>query len=283
VPVDRVLGRWPRSALTPQEPETDALPEQAAAVWRGIVRTAVLVIVLQSVLHLIDAAAFDLRIERLDADRDLSVWSWAGSAAELMAGSGAALLLVLTPRRWKTFGFLTLVFVFFSMDDTVQVHERLSHVLDRFPDWSWIPRRVVWPVLYAPLMLVTCALLWRMSGAMNGLCRRSARGGLVLLGIAVVLEFAVSTAIIKAGYGRTDDDTRVGGMLYEYEVVVEEALELGGWLLIAAGLIATALDVLVWQVRTGAGSLARTAGTSPGRSVGDGPRTGAPPAAGTIP
>jgi hypothetical protein len=266
---DRILGRWRPSDLAPGESEAVTLTEEPATVFGAIMWVTVVMVVLQCLLHLLDAAVFDLRIDRLDADNDRSVWSWAGSAAELMAAVGAGLLVVVAPGRWKWLAFLTVVFTFFSMDDSVQVHERLSHVLDAFPGGPPIPRRVVWPVLYAPLMLVTYVLTWRLSGAMAGRCRRAVRGGLVMLGLAVVLEFAVSTVIIKAGYGRIAHDTRVGSMLYEYEVIVEEALELAGWLLIAAALIATGLDLLVRRVRTRADALAYAAEPPRRRPVDD--------------
>jgi hypothetical protein len=56
-------------------------------------------------------------------------------------------------------------------------------------------------------------------------------------------------------------------MLYEYEVIVEEALELGGWLLIAAALIATGLDLLVRRVRPRVAPAARTVEASEQRPV----------------
>jgi hypothetical protein len=245
---DRIVGRWPRSSLAPGESEAGPLTGEPAAVFRGIVWLAIVMVALQCVLHLVDAAVFDLQIERLDADSDKSVWSWTGSAAELMAALGAALLLLAAPGRWKWLAFLSVVFAFFSMDDTVRVHEALGN-LGVFHA-AHISGRFVWPILYAPLMVVTYVQLWRVSGAMAERCRRSVRGGLVMLGVAIVLEFALSTVIIKAGFGRIADDARVGSMLYEYEVIVEEALELGGWLLIAAALIATGLDLLIRRVRT---------------------------------
>ena len=215
-------------------------------MFRGILWLAALGVVLQSLLHLVDAVFFDLRIDRLDADRDQSVWSWTGSSAELMAALGALLLLVLAPRRWKALGFLTLAFAFFSMDDTARIHEALGNL--PFLKATGLSARIVWPLLYAPLMLAVYVVLWRVTGAMAQRCRRATISGLVLLGVAVVLELAASTALIKAGYGRIDDGSRVGSMIYELEVVVEEALELGGWLLIAAAVIATALDLLVRRV-----------------------------------
>jgi hypothetical protein len=254
---DRIFGRWPRSHLAPGESEAAPLTEDAATAFRSIVRVTIVVVVLQCLLHLVDAAVFDLRIGRLDADSDRSVWSWTGSAAELMAALGAGLLMVVAPGRWKWLAFLTVVFAFFSMDDTVQVHERLSHILDGFPGGPPIPRRALWPILYAPLMLLTYILMWRVSGAMAQRCRAAVRGGLVMLGVAIVLEFAVSTLIIRAGYGRVAHDTRVGSMLYEFEVIVEEALELAGWLLIAAAFIATGLDLLSRRARIMAGALAQ--------------------------
>ena len=242
---DRLVGRWPEDALAPGEPAR-ALSAEPSTVFRGLLRIAVLLVVLQTFVHLADAAAFDLRIDRLDADRDQSVWSWTGSAAELVSALGAALLVVVAPARWRTLAFLALVFTFLSMDDTVQVHERLSHILDRFG--TPIPRRMVWPIIYAPLMLAAYVLLWRVSGAMAERCRQAVRSGLVMLGVSIVLEFAVSTLLIRAGFHRVQEDTRTGSMVYELEVVVEEALELAGWLLIGAALTATGLELLIGRV-----------------------------------
>jgi hypothetical protein len=258
--VDRLVGRWTRDDLTPGEPGVDTLSAEPSQVLRGLVRAAVVLVVLQTLVHLVNAAAFDLRIDRLDADRDGSVWSWAGSAAELTSALGAGLLLVVAPARYRALAFLALVFTFLSMDDTVQVHERLSHILDRFG--TPIPRRMVWPIIYAPLMLAAYVLLWRVSGAMVDRCRRAVRSGLVMLGLSIVLEFAVSTLLIQLGYHRVAEDTRTGSMVYELEVVVEEALELAGWLLIGAALVATGLELLMQRVRRSAG----TAGTSTPRS-----------------
>jgi hypothetical protein len=243
---DRVAGRWPRDVLSSDQSEP-VLTEEPAAVFSALVRVALVLVTLQTVLHLVNAVVFDLRIDRLDADGEQTVWSWAASAAELTAALGPVLLLVLVPRRWKSLGFLALAFAFFSMDETVQIHERLAN-LGLF-NAAGISGRFVWPVLYAPVMLITFVLLWRVSGALVQRCRSSVRTGLVLLGVAVVLEFAVSTVLVSTGHGRVDGDTRVGSLLYELEVVAEEGAESGGWLLIAAGLIAGGLDVLVRRAR----------------------------------
>lgn len=244
---DRILGRWPRSLLVEGDAGTAELDPEPAVAFRIIVWSTVALVVLQSVLHLVDAAVFDLQIARLDADSDKSVWSWLGSASELTAAFGAALLLLGVPGRRRSLIFLTLVLGFFSMDDTVRIHEGLGN-LGLFAS-TGLSARVLWPLIYAPLLVLTCTQLWRTSGAMVERCRYAVRGGLVMLAVAVVLEFFASTLIIKAGAGRVADDTRVGSMLYELEVVVEEALELGGWLLIAAGLVATGLDVLIKRAR----------------------------------
>jgi hypothetical protein len=240
---DRILGRWPRAHLVEGESEPGELTKEAATAFTSIIRVAAVLVAVQCALHLVDAAVLDLRITRLDADSDKSVWSWLGSASELTAAFGAALLMVAAPVRWRWLGFLTLVFGFFSMDDAVRVHEGLGN-LPLFAD-AGLSARLVWPALYAPLLLITCIQVWRVSGGMTARCRLAARGGLVALGLAVVLEFALSTVLVKGGLGRSVNDTRVGSMLYEYEVIVEEALELAGWLLVAAGLIATGVDLLV--------------------------------------
>ena len=267
---DRAAGRWPSHVLERGEGDV-GLTDEPATVFRGILWLAALGVGLQSLLHLVDAVFFDLRIDRLDADRDQSVWSWTGSSAELMAALGALLLLVLAPRRWKALGFLTLAFTFFSMDDTVRVHEALGNL--PFFKATGLSARIVWPLLYAPLMLAVYVVLWRVTGAMAERCRRATISGLVCLGVAVVLEFAASTALVKTGYGRLDHGSRVGSMLYELEVVAEEALELGGWLLIAAAMIATAVELLARRVATraasvGAGAAAgQTPAGEPERSV----------------
>jgi hypothetical protein len=239
-----MIGGWPGKA---GDADVGQLADEPAKAFRGLMVLTVVMVVLQSVLHLVDVG-FDLQIDRLNADDDRSIWSWTGSAAELMAALGAGLMLVLPSVPRKPIIFLALVLAFFSIDDTVQVHEQLSHVLERFPRWTGLPPRMVWPILYSPVMLATCAMLWRISVAMVERCGRALRGGVVMLGFAVLLEFGVGAVSLDLGSGRFDT-AGATSMGYACEVVAEEGLELAGWLLIAASLIATDLDLLIRQVR----------------------------------
>jgi hypothetical protein len=125
---------------------------------------------------------------------------------------------------------------YFSLDDAVLIHEKIAGALDFFPHSS----RIIWPLLYLPLLVGLTIQLWRIAEAQPGpRVRVLVRGGLVALVVAVLLEGG-SPLLFALGQGE-------GSIGYELEVAVEEGLEMTGWLWITGG-IAIAL---VQRLRNG--------------------------------
>jgi hypothetical protein len=90
--------------------------------------------------------------------------------------------------------------------------------------------RILWPVLFLPLLGLVFVLLLRVSKEARPPCRRLLRLGLGLLVTAVVLE-SLSFLILAV-----DETER--SWLYFTEVAFEEGAELGGWILTAFALTA---------------------------------------------
>jgi hypothetical protein len=213
------------------EPDSDTDPTAnpleprvlRAGVWLTIAAVAV-----QTILHLGNIVSFDRSFTLLDVDSDLSLWAWASTAAEAAAAATAALLAVL-PRRiaWRLV-LLAALLAFLSADDILALHERISvEQLGPIPHAA----RLVWVVVWAPILGLTGLLLFFESRRVPSSIGRLVIRGLVMLAVAVVME-AATPILFALGFDH-------GSLPYEAEAVVEEGLELAGFLLIWTGLAAT--------------------------------------------
>ena len=197
------------------------IPEQLL-VW-GL-NIAVVVVVVQTIGHLVDWLATDLDIVLLNADSDQSIYPWIPVVAIFTGALALFLQNLITPatgfRRW-----LPLVLAYLSLDEMVALHERLTTILKRL-HIAIAHAREIWPVLYLPLMAATAIALWRLARTMSPRARRFVQCGLVFLATAVVLE-ALSAKLVD-----------VHPTAYQIEVIVEQDLELAGWTLIGTALLA---------------------------------------------
>lgn len=188
-------------------------------------------LLVQTAMHLTNFVVFDGDINGLDADEDFSAPSWAGISATFVAGTGA-LLLGLVLRR-GVFYALAGLFTFLSFDDFMRVHEKIGEVgtvvgISEEEELG----RVIWPLLFLPLLAAGAALIWIAANQFSGRASWLIRAGLFLLASAIVLE-ASSSALFQLGYEH-------GSWLYQIEVVLEEGSELVGWTWIATALLAVA-------------------------------------------
>jgi hypothetical protein len=194
------------------------------------VYTAVAVTVFQTVGHLYDWLATGLDIILLNADHDQAIYAWVPTTAIFMAALALFLQQQVRPvqgfRRW-----VPAILAYLSLDEMVALHERVLKVLDKL---SITPShgRVIWPVLYLPMLAATTIVLWRMARTMTPRAGSFVRVSLVMLATAVVLE-AASVALV-------DDYENA----YQVEVIVEQNLELAAWTLLGAALLSTAVRVL---------------------------------------
>lgn len=160
------------------------------------------------VAALVQSAAYGIYLavggELLNVDSDDSLFTWVSSMLTFTAA-----LLLLERRPVRLWAALAAAVALLSADDMLAIHEQVDRHVGPFP---------AWPLVFGPLLMFVFAGLWPVA---------SVRLGLLLLVAAVGCEFA--TAAVFA----LDDE---GGWLYHAEALVEEALELAGWVLIVLGL-----------------------------------------------
>lgn len=188
---------------------------------------------LQGVLHLANLG-LDRRFSLLDADSDFSAFAWTSSATTAAAAFAALLLAALLSRR--SLALLGLVLAFFSLDDIVALHERVGTLDERLdlPEKLQL-QRLVWVIVFMPLLAVAAVLLWRSAADAGGRTGDVVRAGLVLLVAAVAFE-AATPVLFHFDWGQNS-------IPYETEVVFEEGCEVAGWILVASGLGAFACAV----------------------------------------
>jgi hypothetical protein len=191
-------------------------------------------LLIQTAMHLTNFVVFDGDINGLDADEDFSAASWAGISATFVAGTGA-LLLGLVLRR-GVFYALAGLFTYLSFDDFMRVHERVAELGTVGIGKEEELGRVIWPLLFMPLLVAGAALIWIAANQFSGRASWLIRGGLLLLVSAVVLE-ASSAVLFQLGYEQLT-------WPYQIEVVLEEGCELVGWTWIATALLAVACIAL---------------------------------------
>jgi hypothetical protein len=183
--------------------------------------------VVQASLHLLDVYAFGGTVAAIDSDNagEGNVFTWASSSATLTAAVFCVLLLL--AERRAALGFLAAVLALFSLDDALALHERAAPAFLEAVGADVRFSRVAWPVLLLPLMAFVALAIWRRAATTTWDERRVLRGAILLLGLAIVLELALFPA---------PDGSRARQLLEPPFVAAEESIELGAWILLAAGL-----------------------------------------------
>jgi hypothetical protein len=198
------------------------------------VALAVAAVVVQATMHFVDVYVLDRQLNLINADDEANIPTWASASAAFVAATAALVLAVASEKRRAPYGLLAAVLGFMSLDDAVQVHERIVH--ERVNSFGPIDEaaRVVWPLVYLPLLILGLVLLVVAARDVTARARASVFVGLGLLVAAVGLELA-GTLLLELGATKTS-------FVYAVQVVVEEGLELAGWILIAVGLLAGAIE-----------------------------------------
>ena len=199
----------------------------------GIAVAAVGVVV-QTASHLFQAFVAP-SLDELSADRDDNAFAWA-SAVAMFAGAVAAFVLYALQRRRGLLA-LAVLLAFLSLDDIATVHETIGSRSESVLGLASYAGRIVWIVLYLPLLVLGVVLLVRLALEASPRARRVILVGLGLLGAGVAAE-AATYLTYAAGYGE-------GTTLDTLEVAVEEGAELAGWILIGAALVAHACATLL--------------------------------------
>jgi hypothetical protein len=185
---------------------------------------------LQTTVHLLNAALG--ASPQLDVNAEGNAMTWASSVATFAAAFAAGLHATLLGKRRRTFILLAGVFAFFSLDDAILLHERLSERVLGLVGVSVSWDSVLWPALYLPAAGLAFLLLFAVARTAPARAGRFLVAGLVLLATAVAAEALsapASTPETAAGWGHV------------LEGAYEEGAELAGWILIAAGLTVVTL------------------------------------------
>jgi hypothetical protein len=210
----------------------------AAFVVRVGFRIAVVAMLVLAAAHLGNEFVLDGRVEGLDADVEGNVFTWASSTATFAVAFCAALHAAAVEKQRREFTVLAALTLWFSMDDVAIIHERVAHKIgeDLFGLSDAIAVRL-WLILYLPLLVLAALVLWRIADEAQPPAGRSVRLGLGLLVASIPVEIvgALTRELAEEG-------TNVPN---ELRIALEEGLELGGWILVAAGLTAILCSALM--------------------------------------
>jgi len=181
----------------------------------------------QSLLYLLDH--FVLGTSLFNEDAAAAFERIAGGLAVGACAVAAAVLAVVEPAGRRRAGTLAVLTLYFTIDKAFGVHELIARgILDGLGVEN-VGIAPVWMVLYAPIVGFAALLILRIQSRSPSAVRRVTNIGVAALGAALAVQ-AVWVLARRA--------TVPGGGAHVVEVVLEEGLELAGWLLVATGLAA---------------------------------------------
>jgi hypothetical protein len=161
----------------------------------------------------------------LDVTCETSLWTWLSVAAALLAGLAGCALGAL--RRERGSWFAGVLFLYLSADDACQIHERLGHLVQPLAQGKSV---FAWVLVFGPVFaLLGLAAVAALARTLRG-DRRAWLGilaGFACLAAALGLELLERRLIVSGA-------TLRGFPLQRYTILIEEALELAGPLLVLA-------------------------------------------------
>jgi hypothetical protein len=210
----------------------------AAFVVRIGIPIAVVAVLVQTAAHLGNEFLLDDRVEGLDADVEGNSFTWASAVATFTVSLAAALHAAAFGRQRREFSVLAGLALWFSLDDVAIIHERVALKLGEdllgMPDYLAVR---LWLILYLPLLLLAGLVLWRIAQEAQPPADGAVLLGLGLLVASIPVELAGAVTRKLAEDGTDVPET--------FRVAIEEGLELGGWILLAAGLTAILCSALM--------------------------------------
>jgi hypothetical protein len=204
----------------------------ASRTLRAATLIAILGVVVQTTAHLTNAFVLDGEFLQLDADAEGTAFAWASSVAVFSGALAAFLHALFWEEERRSLLIAALVLTFLSLDEIIQVHERIGLFVggDLLGFGDYVAVRL-WLVLYAPLLIVLAVLLLRSAELLPEDATRTLRYGLAALVTAIALEgVGLPTKWLKSEQAVSWPDT--------IRIAAEEAAELAGWILVSASLIA---------------------------------------------
>lgn len=206
-----------------------AFQHRCADDVRRLITTGVLLaclaVVVQTALYLVHVYALDRSVAMFDLEEGGLV-TWATSSATFSAGVVALLLSFVDSSQRLRGPAIGLGTVFISFDDAVFLHERIAFGITgalTIPD-SYA--QIIWPSLYFPLLIAVAVLLVQLARD------TPSAHSLIVLGL---LGLATAVVLEIAGIALDQAHVHPESWLWTVEIVVEEGLELAGWILITTG------------------------------------------------
>lgn len=199
---------------------------------RAGVVLAIVGVAFQTLVHLVNLFLLGDRYYHLDLSAEKTAFTWANTVA-IFAAACAALLIAAHPAtraRWR-FALLGLLLAHLSLDEFVEIHERLGEWTADALDLSEAVGGRIWLPVYLPVLAAAALLLLWSALSAPPRPRRYQLAGIGLLVSATLVEgVGVLTKILEEDYGWDSP--------HQARAAVEEGLELGGWIVLAAGLTA---------------------------------------------
>lgn len=173
---------------------------------------------------------FGTDLHALNADEEFNAFAWASSVSTFAAAFFLFIPAAAAGMPDRLTVLLAGAIAFLSLDDAIGLHERLAERSIDVLDADVSLQRVVWPLVYLPLLAFVFIMLWRMASEPTAPISTALKAGLFLLVAAIFAE------LTSALYVEEGVDTWASA----FEVSFEEGAELAGWILIAGGLAALA-------------------------------------------
>jgi len=213
------------------------------ALWLIVVAVVIILIALASLLgHQRTEGRLSANLHVLfwyfDVGREYNLATWYNSGLWLVMGALAAVIAVARPALPRSWWLLAVVALFASVDEYLEVHERLDVPGDMLAQHLPVEIGFSWVLVGAPIALVVGALLLRL---VLSLPRRATVG--ILLGGTLFLAGAIGVETINGRILLAND--MVVNNAYIYSTMVEELLEMSG--------VAVALSALVSLIQHDAG------------------------------
>jgi hypothetical protein len=187
-------------------------------------------VTLQTVVHLLNAAF--IGSADLDANAEGNAPAWANTAVVSSGAFVCALHALLVSERRRMFVALAVILALLSLDEMAVIHDRIAARVLKLLGLPLVWDSVLWPAIYAPLLVCLFGLLFAVARAAPVRAGRYILFGLSLLAAAVVAEVASAPVSTGSNWAHT------------VEGAFEEGAELGGWIAIATALTVIALTDL---------------------------------------
>lgn len=201
-------------------------PQDIRIFFRGLLILELVFIILYGVTVCWEVPITVSQLLSLDGAASVSSWF---SAIQLFCVGLLALILARWSRsnRLLTRRFLLgvgCIFIFLSIDEAIEVHERITLVLQQF---SWVPRfrgnHGIWIPVYG---LLGVGIMVRVQKRLRKLARAYPTASAYIFGgVVMVLGGAVGLEVLSYQLNLREAS---GNWLYALQVILEEGLEMAG-------------------------------------------------------